>query len=144
MRKSLSKLKEGFKHRLGGKKRAADRAGTNAAGGRAGSSASLTRPDSRVTATVRDEEGSRISTDASQAHSRDRSPHPKPMQADEGHDNPPGREAGVDEKELSRSPSRPDPDVKFSAGSGPSRGIEGAPSPLSVTPIAPKQEPDGT
>jgi hypothetical protein len=72
MRKSLSKLKKDFKHRLGGKKRGPDEAGANAAGETASSSLSLTRPDSRVTASGRDEEGSRISTDVSQAHSRDR------------------------------------------------------------------------
>ena len=139
MRKSLSKLKEGFKHRLGGKKHAADSAGADAAVETASPPASLTRPDPRL----RDEEGSRISAEVSQSHSRDRSPQPEPMHADEGRGNPRGREAEVGEKEFSPSPSRLDPDVKFSAGSGPSRGIEGAPSPLSVTPITP-EEPDGT
>ena len=88
IQRSLSKLKKGFKHRLGGKKRGADRAAANAAGETASSSPSLTRSDFRVTASVRDEEGDGISTDDSQAHSRDRSPHPKPMHADEGGDNP--------------------------------------------------------
>ena len=141
-RESFSKLKKGFKHRVGGKKRAADRAGANAAEETASSSLSPTRPDSRATASGRGEEGSRISTDVSRADSRDRSPQPKPVQTDEGGDNLQGREAGVDEKGVTRGRSRLGPDVGGAAGSRPSREIKRAHSPLSVTPISPKQEPD--
>ena len=144
MRKSLSKLKEDFNHRLGRKKRAADRAGDIAAGETVISSASLTRPDSCVTAGSCDEEGSRIGTDASGVHSRDLSPQPKLVHADEGHDNPQGGKIDVDEKEVSQTHSRPDPDVEAAAGGGPSREIKRASSPLPVTSIAPKQEPDST
>ena len=144
MRKSLSKLKEGFKHRLGGKKRAADSAGAIAAGETVSSSASLARPDSRVTMGGSDKEGSRISADASGVHSRDLSPQPKLVQEDEGCDNPQGRKVDVDEKEVSQTHSRLDPDVEAAAGSGPGREIKRASSPLPVTSIAPKQEPDST
>ena len=144
MRKSLSKLKKDLKHHLGGKKRTSDKAGANTAEETASSSASLTRPDSRVTVRVRDEEGSRISTDASRAHSRDRSPQPKPVQANEGYDNPGGRNADVGEKEVGQRHSRPDPNVEAAAGSGPSQEINRVSSTLSVTPIAPEQGPDGT
>ena len=143
IRQSFSKLKKDFKHRLGGKKRGADRAGATATEETAGSSLSLTRPDSRVTASGGDEEGGEISTDASQAHSRDQS-QPNPMQADEGDDNPQEREADVDEKGTSQSHSRLGPAIGGAAGSGPSREIIRASSPLSATTISPKQEPDGT
>ena len=143
IQRSLSKLKKGFKHRLGGKKRGANRAAANAARETAGSSPSLTRPDFRVTASVRDEEGDGISTDDSQAHSRDRSPHPKPMHADEGGDNPQEREADVDERGVNQSRSRLGPGVG-AGGSRPSQEIKRAPSPLSATPISPKQEADST
>ena len=144
MQKSLSKLKKGFKHRLGGKKRGADRAGANPVGETTGSSLSLTRLDSRVTTSVRDEEGGGVSTVDLQAHSRDRSPHPKPMQADEGGDNPQEDEADVDEQGANQSRSRLGPDVGGAGGSRPSQEIKRAPSPPSVTPISPKQEADGT
>ena len=144
MRKSLSKLKEGFKHRPGGKKRAADRAGAIATGETVSSSASLTRPDSRVTAGGCDEEGSRISTDTSGVHSRGLSPQPKLVQADEGLDNPQGRKVDVDKKEVSQRHSRLDPNVEAAAGSGPGREIKQASSPPSVTQITSEQESDST
>ena len=141
---SFSKLKKGFKHRFRGKKSGADTAGANAAGETTRSSPSLTQPDSRATASGRDQEGGRINTDVSHAHSRDRSPHPKPRQADEGGDDPQGREANVDEKGASQSQLRLAPDVGGAAGSRPSREIIHAPSPLSVAPISPEQGPDST
>ena len=140
MRKSLSKLKEDFKHRIGGKKRASNKAGANVAEETASSSTSP-RPDSRVTVGVRDEEGSKISTDASRANSRDPSPQPKSMQANEDRDDPQRRNVDVEEKEVGQRHSRPDPNVEAAAGSGPSQGVS---STLSVTPIAPEQGPDGT
>ena len=142
IRQSFSKLKKNFKHRVRGKQRGADRAGANAAGETAGSSLSLTRPGSRATASGRDEEGGRINVDASQAHSRDRSPQPKPIQSDEGGDDLQGREADVDEKGASQSQLRLAPDIGGAAGSRPSREIKRASSPLSVAPVSPKQEPD--
>ena len=124
IRKSFSKLKKDFKHRVGGKKRGTDRAGTNVDGDMPGSSLSLARPDSRVSASGRGEEESRIDTDASQTHSRDRSPQTKAIQADEGRDGPHGREADVSEKGASRSLLRLGPDVGDAAGSRPSREIK--------------------
>ena len=144
MRKSLSKLKKDFKHRVGGKKRGPDRAGVDADWETASPPPSLTRPDSPVAASGRDEEGSGISTGVSQARPRDRSPQPNPMQADEGGGNPQGGGAGINEKEASRSYLGPAPDIRNAAGNRPSREITRAPSPLSVTPISPKQEPDST
>ena len=142
IRQSFSKLKKDFKHRVRGKKRGAERAEANATGETAGSSLSLTRPDARATASGLDGEGGRISTDALQPHSMDRSPHPKPMHADEGSDNPQGREADVDEKGASQSHLRLASDVVGAAGSRPSQEIKRATSPLSVAPISLKQEPD--
>ena len=144
IRKSFSQLKKGFKHRLRGKKRGADTTGANAAGETTSSSLSLTRPDSRATASGRDEEGGRINADVSQVHSRDRSPQPKPVQEDEGRNNPQGREADVDEKGVGQRHLRLAPGVGGAAGGRPSQEIERAPSPLSVAPIPPKKEPDST
>ena len=144
MRKSLSKLKKDFKHHLGGKKRASDKAGANAAEETASSSTSLTRPDSHVTMGVRDEEGSGTGTDASGAYSRDLSPQPKLVQTDEGRDKTQGRKVDVEEKEVGQRYSRPDPNVEAAAGSGPSQKINRVSSTLSVTPIAPEHGPDST
>ena len=144
MRKSLSKLKKDFKHRLGGKKRAADGPGANAAGETGSSSLSPTRPDSRVTASGHGGEGNRISTDVSQAHSSNRSSQPKPVQADEGGDNPHGREADVDEKGVGQGHLCLGLGDEGAAGSRLSREIKPAPSPLSATPMSPKQESDST
>ena len=137
IRKSFSKLKKDFKHRVGGKKRGADTAGANAAGETAGSSLSLTRPDSRATASDHDEEGGRINTDISQAQ-------PKFMQADEDGDDLQRREAEVDEKGVRRSHLSLAPGVGGVAGGRPSQEIERAPFPPSIAPISPKQEPDST
>ena len=141
MRKSLSKLKKGFKHRLGGKKREADRTGENAAGEIASSSLSPTRPDLRVTASVPGEERGKISTDTLQAHSRDQ-PQLKPVQADEGDGNPQGREADVDEKGANQSHLRLGPEAGGTVEGRPSQEIKRASSPLFVASVPPKQEPD--
>ena len=61
------------------------------------------------------------------------------MQVDEGSENLQG---SADKKEVSRSHSRPDPDLNVATGSGPSREIKRASSPLSVILIASKQESD--
>ena len=58
IQKSFSKLKKGFKYRLGVKKRAPDRVGDNTDGEGAGSSASLQRPDPHIAVSGHDE-GSR-------------------------------------------------------------------------------------
>ena len=142
VRQSFSKLKKDLKHRLGGKKGRADRAGANAAGETAGSSLSPTRPDSCATASGLDEEESGISTDVSQVRSRDRSPQPRPMQAEEGGDSSQGRKADADEKGANRSRLRLGPYVWGVGGGKPSREIKRIPSPLSVTPTSPKREPD--
>ena len=117
MRKSLSKLKKDFKHRLGGKKRAADTAGANPTGETASSSLSPARLDS---------------------------PQPKPMQADKGGDNPRGREPDVDEEKASQNRLRLGPDIGGTGESSLTRGIKRTLSPPSVTPISPRQDPDGT
>ena len=138
IRKSFSKLKKDFKHRVGGKKRGPDRAAANTAEEGAGSSASHLRPGPRA-------EGDGISTDGSQACSRGPSPHLQPMAAEEDRlDDPQRKEVDVGEKTGIRSHSRPDPDVENAGGSGPSREIKRTSSPPSVTPIAPRQEPDST
>ena len=74
MRKSFSNLKKDLKNRLGGKKRAPDSAGANAAGERVSSSASLLQPDSHAVVSGHNEEGTGISTDISQARSSGPSP----------------------------------------------------------------------
>ena len=142
IRKSFSKLKKDFKHRLGGKKRAADEAGANAAGETASSPPSLMHPSSHVTVSGHDEEGSIIGADVSQSHSRNSSPHPELMPADEGHrDDSQRKEIDVGEKEVSKRHSHPD-DIEATAGGEPSKEVNPVSSPLSVTPIAPKQELD--
>ena len=138
VRKSLSKLKKDFKHRLGGKKREQGSAGANTTGERVGSPAPPLLPGPHV------EDGG-ISTDVSQTYWMDSSPHPEPVTADEDRlDDSQRKEVDVEENEVSRSRSGLDPDVGGAAGSRPSREIKHASSPLSVTPIAPKQVPDST
>ena len=144
MRNSLSKLKKDFKHHLGGKKRASDKAGANVTEETASSSVSLTRPGSRVTMGVRDEEGSRIGTGVSGVHPRDLSPQPKLVQTDEGRDKTQGRKVDVEEKEVRQRYSREDPNVEAAVGSGPSQENNRVSSTLSVTPIAPEQGPHST
>jgi hypothetical protein len=136
VRKSLSKLKKDFKHRLGGKKRGEESPGGSAAGERASSPAPLLPPGPRV-------EYGRISTGVSQAHSTDSPLHLEPVTADEGSlDDPQRKGVDVDEKGINRSRSSLDPDVRGVVGSGPGREIKPVASPLSVTPITPEQEPD--
>ena len=132
IRKSFSKLKKDFKHRIGSKK--PDRAGANTAGEGVGSSASLLQPNLRTAVSGHDGGGSRVSADVSRVHSRNPSPHPEFVPADEGHDNPHGKEVGVDKKKGSRSRSRLGPDIQGAAGS----------SPASDTPIPPIRGPDST
>ena len=108
IRKSFSKLKKDFKHRVGGKKQAPDGTGANTAGEGVCSSASLLQPDLRIVVGGHDGGGSRISTD------------------------------------VSRVPSSLDLDIQGAGGSGPGQEIKRASSPLSVTPIPPKQEPNST
>ena len=145
VRKSFSDLKKNFKHRLRGKKRAPDREGVHAAGEMANSSASFLQPDSRATASGHSEEGGRIGTDISQARSRDPSPQPELVSADEDRrDDPQRKEADVGEKEDGQGDSRLDPDAEVAAGSGSNREDKRAHSPLPVTSIPPKQESDGT
>ena len=143
IRQSFSRLKKDFKHRLGDKKRGANRAGVNATEETAGSRLSPTQPDSRATAGGHDEEGGGINVDVSTSHSRDRSPQPEPIQADEGGDNPQGREVEVDERGAGKSRLRLGTYVWGAGESRPSRKIKRVPSPLSVTPISSKQEADG-
>ena len=139
MRKSLTKLKKDFKHRMGRKEPPADRAGVDAAGETSSSPALLMRPGSCVTARGHDEGGSRISGAVSQAHSRDPSHHLEPVSADEGHRD--DSQVDVGEKEASQKHSHSD-DVETAAGDGPLQEAKPVSSPLSVTPIVPKQEPD--
>ena len=133
VRKSFSEVKKRLKHRLGGKKRAPDRAEANAAGERIGSSASPLRPDPRVTTSGRDEDGGRLSISVSQVHSRGPSPHPKPVLANEGRRGDPQRKRiDADEKDMD--------DAKIVAGGGSSREDKQAYSPLPITLIPRKQE----
>ena len=138
-------MKKGFKHRLGGKKRAPDREGDNSAGQRANSSVSLQRPDPRIVVRGHDGEGSRTNANVLQARSRNPSPRPEPMPADEGRlDDPQKKEADVGEKEASRRHSSLGVDVEGAAGSSPGQEVERTPSPPPVTSIPGKQEPDST
>ena len=139
IRNSLSKLKKGFKHRVGGKKRAPDRAGDNAVGEGVSSSAPLLRPDPRIGVSGHNRGGSTMSADASQAHSRDPSPHPDPVPADEGHVDDPQRkkvDAGWRRSNL-------DADVE-NAGSGLGQEVGQTSSPPPAISIPRKQEPNST
>ena len=141
IRKSFSNMKKDFKHRLRGKRRAPDRSGADTAGERVSSSASLLQPSSRVAASGLNEEGTGISAGISQARSRD----PSLMPVHEGrHGDSQRKEAGVDEKEGGQGDSRSGPDVEVAAGSGPSREDKRAYSPLPITSVPRKQEPEGT
>ena len=67
------------------------------------------------------------------------------MPADEGRrDDSQRKEEDLDEKEGGQRDSCLDSDVEIAAGSGSSREDKRAHSPLPVTSIPPKQEPDGT
>ena len=144
IRSSFSRIKKGLKHRLRGKKVSPDRPGDKAAGERVDSSASLLQSDPRAAASSHDENRSGINTDVLQARSSDPPPQPEPMPTDEGRGDPKGKETDVDGKEASRGHSRLGPDVEVAAGSGPSREVQQASSPLSFTSIPRKQEPDST
>ena len=131
------------KHRLGGKKHAQDRPEANVSGEKASPSASFLRPDLSVAASGHDGEGSIISTGVVlQAHSRDPSPQPEPTPANEGHED---GEVDVGGKEVGGRHSRLDPNVEGVAGGGFGQEVvKQVTSPLSITPIPPKQEPDST
>ena len=145
IQKSFSKLKKGFKHRLGSKKLASDRAGDNTTGERADSSASLQQPDPRITVGGRDGEGSRADANVLQAHSRDPPPRPEPVPVDQGHlDDPQEKEVDVSEKEVIRRRSSLDLDVGGAAGSSPRQEVGRTPFPSPVISIPSKQEPDST
>ena len=136
IRKSFSKLKKGFKHRVGGKKHAPGEVGVDAVGERVSSLASLLGPGPRVTASGHDEEGTRISADISQAHSRNPSPHLESMPADESRlDSSQGKWVDVGGKDLD--------DAEVAARGGPGQDVkQTSSSPLPVASIPPKQEPD--
>ena len=144
IRKSFSKLKKDFKHRVGGKKQAPDRAGANTAGEGVGSSASFLQPNLRTAVGGHDGGGSRISADVPRVHSRDPSPHPEPVPADEGCLDDSRREVDVDGKEVTRKYSNLDPGVQGIAGEVPGQEIKRATFPPSPAPISLKQEPDST
>ena len=135
LRKSLSNLKEDLKYRLKGKNRVRGRAGANSAE-RGSSPASLLPQDSRVSASSH---RSGISSDISQAHSRDLSP----MLADEGcRDDSQRKGPDVEEKRGGQTHSRLDPEAEVTAGSGPSRAGKRARFPLSINSVLRKQEAD--
>ena len=143
IRKSFSKMKKGFKYRVGGKKRAPDRAGDNSAGERASSSVLLQRPDPRIVVSGHDGEGSKTNANVSQPRSRDPSPRPEPVPADEGRlDDPQKKDVEVGPKEAGRGRSSLDADVGGVAGSSPGQEAERTSSPPPVTLIPSKQEPD--
>ena len=137
IRKSLSKLKKDFKHRVGGKKRGQDGAGANTAEERVDSSASPLRPGPRV-------EEDKISTPVSQAYSTDPSPYPEPLTAEDPHNDPRWKEVDVDRIEASPNRSGLDADIENSAGSRPNREVKQASSSLPVAQIPLSQEPGGT
>ena len=141
IRKSLFKLKKEFKHRVGGKKHAPDKAGDSAVGEGVNSLASLLRPDPPLVVSGHDGEGRRISVDVSRAHSRDPYPHPEPAPADQGHRQ--RKETDVDEKENGQKDSRLDLNVEVAAGNGSSHEANQTSSPPFVTSIPRKREPDG-
>ena len=135
---SLSKKGRKLKDRLRGKKEKPDRTGANAPGEIAGSSGSLLQPEPRIVVGGHDGEGSRTSTDVQQDHSRDPSPQPEPMPAGKGDDARQKGEANFDEKEVSQSHSRLDPDVEVVVDSGASREVE------RIYPSPSTGEPDST
>ena len=144
IRTSISKLKKGFKHRLGGKKHVPDKPGNEAAGERVDPPSPLLQPGPHVAASGHDEKRSGISSDVRKAHSRDPSPQPEPVPADEGCGDPKGKEVDVEGKEVSRRHSPLGPDVEVAAGSGPSQAVQQASPPLALTSIPHKPEPDST
>ena len=116
-----------FKHRLGGRKRKPDGPGANTAGERADSPNSLSRPESRATASGHEEEGSGITTGGGQARPKEQSPHPEPVPGDGGDDDQKTKEE----------------DVKVAVDSGPGREVEQVyPSP-STPSVPPKGQSDG-
>ena len=122
IRSSFSRFKKDVKHRLNRKKLAPDTVETNPTGGRADPLDSPLRQDHRTTASGHDGEGTKTSTDVSQALSRDRSPQLEPIPASKGNDDPQRREADVDEKEAGQGHSRLVPDIEVVGGSGPNQG----------------------
>ena len=139
IRGSFSRFKKDIKYRLRRKKDASDSVGTNPTGGSADPSDPISRPDHRAAASGHVEEGTRTSTDISQARSRDRSPQPELVPADKGNDDPRGREADVDEKGAGQRHLRLDSDTKVAGGSGPNQDAHSS-QPSASLPR--KEEPD--
>ena len=128
MRSSFSRFKKDIKHRFRGKKPAPDKAAADTAGVRADPSGSPLRPDSRATASGHDEEGNSSSMDVLQALSRDQSPLPQPIPADEGDDDPQRRETDVGGREVSKRHSGLESNVGVAVGSGPDQRVHSSPS----------------
>ena len=128
---SLTKQGRKLKQRLRGKKNKPDKTGANTTEENINSSSSLLRPVAHIAAGGHDGAGSRTSANERQTHSRDGSPQPKSVSVG-------GREADVDEKEMSKGRSRPDADADFVEGSEPSREAE------RVHPDPPTGEPEST
>ena len=85
-----------------------------------------------------------MSADVSQAHSRDPSPHPGSVPADEGHlDDPQRKKVDAGEKDAGRRCSNLDADVE-NAGSGLGQEVGQTSSPPLATSIPRKQEPNST
>ena len=140
IRGSFSRLKKGFKHRMRGKKHAPDEPRDKATGEGVDSSVSPPQSDPRAAVSGHSEKRSGISTGALQAHSRDPSPQPESVPADEGLGDPKGKGVGVDGKAVGRGHSYLGPDVEV----GPDRGVQQASPSLSFTSIPRIQEPDST
>ena len=133
MRSSFSKLKKDIKYRLRGKKHALDKIGAVTAEEQVDSSSSLLRPEPHLTASGDSGGGSRTSTDARQARSRDLFPQPEPIPAGGGNEDPQKGHADVDEKEVNQGHSGLDPDTEVAVGSGPDQGVHSSPSPPSLS-----------
>ena len=138
---SITRKGREVKERLRGKKGKRDKSGANTAEESINSSSSFLRPVPRVAAGGHDGEGSRLSTDTRQVHSRDRSPQPEVVPVGGRGDNGKGKEVDAGKKEVGQSHSCQGPNVETAVGGRPGLAEVG---PLSPSPIPHDGKPEST
>ena len=132
------------KERLRGKKGKRDKSGGDTTDESISSSSSFLRPVPHIAAGGHDGEGSRVSTDTRQVHSRGRSPQPEPVPAGGRCDDGKGKGVDIGKKVASRDHSFLGPNVEIVVGGGPSPTEVGPLVPSPPTPILHSGEPEST
>ena len=132
------------KERLKGKKGKRGKAGADIVEESIGSSSSFLRPVPHIAAAGHDGEGSRVSADIPQVHSRDRSAQPEVVTVGGREDDGEGKEADVGERLVGQGHSRLEPNVDTVVGGGPSPTDVEPLDPSPSTPILHGAKPEST